>query len=209
MKKFLGTFGRFMLLGILLFQKPLYILAIGDKPVQPGFERTERRGDNWKWGTAGHGSFDTAIQILNAEKDVTTYTTPQAIYRVFTHADFNFVEMVCSWGGGTLTYITKIAPDNTEKNAIKTSVESADGKAGSQKIDRVTAPWSWGTFNFGSFENTAALLKAEGDIISFRQEGRTKYRVFTHGQLNFVEVDYGWPGGVFKYTTRVPKSTRP
>jgi hypothetical protein len=188
-----------------LFQIPLNLIAGGDKPAQGGFERTERKGDAWKWGTAGHGSFDTAVQLFGASADVSTYTTPQATYRVFTRGELNFVEMVCSWGGGVLTYTTPVNA-NAASNKATTTVESADSKAGSQKIDRAKAPWEWGTFNLGSFDITAAILGAEGDVISFKQDGRAKYRVFTHGTLNFVEVDYGWPGGVFKYTTRNPKT---
>ena len=188
-----------------LFLHPTNSLAGDNKPAQPGFERTERKGDSWKWGTAGHGSFDTAIQIFGAEKDVSSYTTPQAAYRVFSRGDINYVEMVCTWGGGVLTYTTKTIDNSVYNNNAKTSVDSADSKAGSQKIDRSKTLWDWGSYNFGSFDITAAVLNSEGDVITFKQEGKTKYRVFTHGKLNFVEVDYGWPGGTFRYTTRASK----
>ncbi len=81
---------------------------------QAGFERTERKGNEgtkWAWGTMGHGSYDQTIELFKSdeffkpEKDVLMYKQGPLKYRVFTHANINYIEV--DYGFGYYTYITK------------------------------------------------------------------------------------------------------
>ncbi len=87
---------------------------ITQNKLEGGFERTIRKGNegsSWSWGTMGHGSFDQAIEIFKAdelfkpEKDVLVYKQGPLRYRVFTHANINYIEV--SYGFCYYTYVTK------------------------------------------------------------------------------------------------------
>ena len=87
---------------------------ITQNKVAGGFERTIRKGNegvNWSWGTMGHGSYDQAIELFRAdeffkpEKDVLVYKQGNLKYRVFTHANINYIEV--NYGFGYFVYVTK------------------------------------------------------------------------------------------------------
>ena len=68
--------------------------------------------------------------------------------------------------------------------------------------------WAWGTLGHGSFDQTIDTFKNAGeffhpdkDVATYTQ-GRARYKVFTYAKVNYVEVDYGWSGGVYIYTTQ-------
>jgi hypothetical protein len=68
--------------------------------------------------------------------------------------------------------------------------------------------WNWGTLGHGSFDQTIDTFKTEGeffnpakDVATYTQ-GKFRYKVFTYAKVNYIEVDYGWAGGVYVYTTQ-------
>lgn len=195
-----------LLLGFL--QSPIILFSQSTVPVtsnQAGFERTIRSDNNWDWGTCGHGSFDDAVRLFEAEKEVMTYKEGRDTYRVFTRGNKNYVEMNNGWYGGIFTYTTNV------DSAIKT-VKLPDGIDAKQttitsdiqnKVIRENGNWSWGTYRHGSFDQAAHVLAEKDNVVSFTDLNniKIKYRVFTHGSLNYIEIDYGWSGGIFTYTT--------
>lgn len=196
----------FLLLGFL--HSPIILISQPAAPLTPdqaGFERTIRIANNWDWGTCGHGSFDEAVRLFTAEKEVIIYQSGRATYRVFTRGNKNYVEMNSGWQSGIFTYTTNAAstiktvnaPQNNEPNQTIVTVDIQN------KVIRKNDNWSWGTYGHGNFDHAAMELMEKGGIVSFTDPNnkKIKYRVFTHGSLNFVEVDYGWSGGIFTYTT--------
>ncbi len=65
--------------------------------------------------------------------------------------------------------------------------------------------WSWGTMGHGSFDQTIELFKTDEffkpdkDVLVYKQ-GQFRYRVFTHGEINYIEVSYGF--GNYTYVTK-------
>lgn len=199
---------KYVLLLLGFLHAPIILLSQPAAPLTPdqaGFERIIRTDNNWDWGTCGHGSFDDAVRLFAAEKEVMTYKKDRATYRVFTRGNKNYIEMNSGWQGGVFTYTTNAAstikkanpPENTE---TKTTILTEDIQ---NKVIRKNDFWSWGTFGHGSFDHAAQELMEKENVVSFTDPNnpKIKYRVFTHGSLNFVEVDYGWRGGIFTYTT--------
>lgn len=195
-----------LLLGFL--QSPIILVSQSTVPVtssQTGFERTFRNSNNWDWGTCGHGSFDDAVILFAAEKEVMIYKDGQATYRVFTRGNKNYVEMNSGWVGGIFTYTTNA--DSTIKTVkLPESIDSKQTTITSDiqnKVIRENGNWSWGTYGHGSFDQAARVLAEKDNVVGFTDPNniKIKYRVFSHGSLNFVEIDYGWSGGVFTYTT--------
>ena len=167
-----------------------------------GLKRVERYVNDWDWGTFGHGTFDDAVALFKAESEVATYKLDgNRTYRVFTRNKKNYVEVTNPAIGNAYTYTTNTPlnsyPDNnaTETNATQ-DVQ--------QKILRQGNTWAWGTYGHGSFDEAMAILKEEANVIRFKDPAKlkTNYRLFTHGALNYVEMNCGWTGGVFFYTTK-------
>ncbi|OFY87942.1 MAG: hypothetical protein A3F72_09265 [Bacteroidetes bacterium RIFCSPLOWO2_12_FULL_35_15] len=194
-----------LLLGFL--HSPIILVSQPAVPLtsnQAGFERTIRSDNNWDWGTCGHGSFDDAVILFGAEKEVMTYTDGRVTYRVFTRGNKNYVEMNSDWFGGVFTYTTNAdstlkpvkVPDviDTKQTTITSDIQN--------KVIRKNGNWSWGTYGHGNFDQAARILAEIDNVVSFTDPTniKIKYRVFSHGSLNYVEVDYGWSGGVFTYT---------
>lgn len=187
---------------------PLLLVSQVDAPPiyeSGGFERTIRKNGNWEWGTGGHGSFEDVIRLYNAEKNVMTYKNNKEIYRVFTVGAVNYVEVRYAWSGGTFTYTTKFDPAATfikepkNQELVKDSIQQSD----LQKVIRTMDNWDWGTCDHGTFDEAAKILNETNNIILLKDplNSKTKYRIFSHGTLNFIEIDYGWKGGIFTYTT--------
>lgn len=170
-----------------------------------GFERTIRENGNWEWGTLGHGSFEDVIKLYNAEKNVMTYKNYKEIYRVFSVGDVNYVEVIYAWNGGTFTYTTKSDSAAAFKKQPKNQepVQNSIPQSDLQKVIRTKDNWDWGTCDHGTFDQAAKILNENNNIILLKDpiNDRIKYRIFSHGALNFIEIDYGWKGGIFTYTT--------
>lgn len=187
---------------------PLLLVSQVDAPPtygNKGFERTFRENDNWEWGTGGHGSFEDVIRLYNAEKIVMTYKDNKEIYRVFTIGDVNYVELSYHWNGGTFTYTTKF--DSTaafiKEPNNQQPLNNGTSQSDLQKVIRTIDNWDWGTCDHGNFDQAAKTLNEKDNIVLLKDpiNDKIKYRIFSHGTLNFIEIDYGWKGGVFTYTT--------
>jgi hypothetical protein len=200
-KKYFFLLPGFLLSPIILLSQP----TVPSTSNQAGFERTVRNYNNWDWGTCGHGSFDDAVKLFAAENEVMTYTDAIALYRVFTRGNKNYIEMNSNWYGGIFAYTTN-APSTIKKANMPVLKEEKQTIITDDLINKVIRKndnWSWGTYGHGSFDQAAKNLVEIDNIISFidPNNNKIKYRVFTHGSLNYVEVDYGWNDGIFTYTT--------
>ena len=198
---------KILLLILLMQTNAVYLLCFAQGVLSPnnrGMERVMRIEQSWDWGTYGHGSFDDAVRAFNAEKDVATYLVGASTFRVFTRFKKNYVEVNTGQVNGIYTYTTNTTLDAftdkvPEPNRIKTPFVKQEPAV---KILRSGNTWEWGTFDHGSFDEAVSVLHPD-DVVSLKGvvDSRIKYRVFTNTTLNFIEVDYGWPGGVFCYTT--------
>lgn len=186
---------------------PLSLVSQVDAPPiygSGGFERTIRVNDNWEWGTHGHGSFEDAIKLFNAEKNVMTYKNNNEIYRVFTVENINYIELRYAWSGGTFTYTTKYNPATAFiKEPPDQDPQNTTSQSDLQKTIRTKDNWDWGTCDHGNFDQAAKILNEVNNITVLKDpvNDKIKYRIFSHGTLNFIEIDYGWKGGIFTYTT--------
>jgi hypothetical protein len=195
----------FLLMMPLLTGCPVSLLSQSSSPAAKGFYRTQRINGNWDWGTGGHGSFENAMKLFAKEKEVAIYNQGKVIYRVFTSTNNNYIEINYGWDGGKYTYTTKVelTPEMDvaiKKDGINLSIINDDNLY--NKVVRKDENWSWGTYDHGSFDQAAKILKETDSIITFTDpNGIWKYRVFSHGGLNYVEIDYGCKLGIFTYTT--------
>jgi hypothetical protein len=200
-----GFLSKYLFLFCLTIVLPRVLLSQIIDPPKQGKERIVRQDNNWEWGTCGHGSFEDAVRLFSADKEVMTYTEGKIVYRVFSMGNKNYVEMNRGWSGGIFVYTTNSTTVNkaNESPENNTTKELLATDTLLNKVIRKEGNWAWGTYDHGNFDQAAFILKEEPNIIRFIDPNnkKIKYRVFTHTTLNFVEIDYGWEDGIFEYTT--------
>ena len=78
--------------------------------------------------------------------------------------------------------------------------DSESKMKGLDRTVRVDGKWDWGTNGHGTYEEAIEAFKAQNDI-SVYNANATKYRVFTRGSKNYVEMICGFRQVKYTYTT--------
>jgi hypothetical protein len=182
----------------------LFSQIITQSNPQKGIERVFRQEDNWEWGANGYGDFENAVRVFGAEDEIETYTIGKMVYRVFSRGNRNYVEMNAGFPGGVYIYTTEsdltVHPiEFSKSDEPRPIIGNADLM---NKLSRGNNHWEWGAYGYGSFDQAAEVLGKTATIIKFTDPAneRVHYRLFSHNDINYVEIDYGWQGGVFTYT---------
>jgi len=181
-----------------------YSYAGGGADAFKGFERTLRIPGYWDWGTAGHGSFDEALNLFAAANDVMVYEYARIKYQVFTRGSKNFIQMTYTWNGEQYCYTTYATVDLKQYAEDDKKSEVGLDQTMEKKVIKRPGYWEWGTFDHGSFMQAAKILNETDNILVYRPTGKIRYRLFTHSTLNYIEAEYLWgynTHGTYTYTT--------